>query len=164
MYINNSSLNSFSSHIRNLSLPAISFSFIIAYVQPSFTNSFHSSLLLLPYTILDAPSSLRLFFSTQQCCFRICVLASGETSCCIWQRGHAELRSRTALCMYVTLSCWFYSQFSGLKLGLLPISSMGAVTSSPWYSVTMPNRLCWSNLSFISRFMVVSVFCMSLVI
>lgn len=45
-----SSLNPFSSYFRNLALPAISFPFTVTYLQSSFTNSFHSSLLLFTCT------------------------------------------------------------------------------------------------------------------
>lgn len=41
--------------------------------------------------------------------------------------------------VYVRDTQLIYSKFEGLKLHLLPVLSMGAMTSSPWHSLLVPN-------------------------
>lgn len=73
----------------------------------------------------------------------LCIF-SGESS-------HLWLWFLKALGMYVTISHWFYSQFKGLKLCLIPIPSLGAMTSSPWYSEIIPSGPVFSSQTLLKK-------------
>lgn len=91
----------------------------------------------------------------------LCIF-SGESSC-LW------LWFLKALGMYVTVSHWFYSQFSGLKFDSCSIPGSHDIISMVFWNYTQwscsfPLRLYWRSLSFLSGSMVLSVFYMSFVI